>query len=495
MNEDTTGRDGGKKIGVLGDEALEHLRIQEALKESEAKFRVLGDATPTAVMLYQDNRFIYMNKSAERISGYSAAELYNINYWGIVHPDYRALVEERGLKRQNSEETISRYEFKIIAKDGTEKWVDLAGASTMIGGRPAGIISLVDITDRKRMVEDLRKSEAKYRLLTETLADVIFTTDENLRITYVNPAVTRLRGYTVEEATGETVDRILTPESLKVALKSFEEEMKLEASGFRDPHRILKLELEVTRKDGATVWTEIIFKPIRNEQDQFTGVLAVARDISDRKQAREELHTSEEKYRLLAETIPDAIFTMDLDFRITYMSPAVTRLRGYTVEESMAQRMEEILTPASLETAMKAFAEEMAMEAGASVDYHRTRTLELEEICKDGSTIWTETIFSAIRDQDHKMIGMLGITRDITERRKAAEERERLIAERQKALSEIKILSGMLPICSSCKKIRNDKGYWEQLENYIKDHSGAEFTHGLCPECAKIFSERTQKKK
>lgn len=139
MNEDTTGRDGGKKIGVLGDEALEHLRIQEALKESEAKFRVLGDATPTAVMLYQDNRFIYMNKSAERISGYSAAELYNINYWGIVHPDYRALVEERGLKRQNSEETISRYEFKIIAKDGTEKWVDLAGASTMIGGGPPGL--------------------------------------------------------------------------------------------------------------------------------------------------------------------------------------------------------------------------------------------------------------------------------------------------------------------------------------------------------------------
>lgn len=491
MKQDTTRQDGEKKQ----NQDLESLRVQEALKESEAKFRALGDSTPTAVMLYQDNRFIYMNKAAETISGYSAAELYNINYWSVVHPDYREIVAERGRRRQQGEDAVNRYEFKIITKDGMEKWVDLAGATTMIGGRPAGIISVSDITERKRMEEELRKSEAKYRLLTETLADVIFTSDENLRITYVSPAVTRLRGYTVEEATGETVDRILTPESLKIAIDAFEKEMKLENSGFRDPYRILKLELEVTRKDGSTIWTEIIFKPLRNEEDKFTGVLAVARDISDRKQAREELHTSEEKYRLLTETLPDAIFTMDLNFGITYMSPAVTRLRGYTVEEAMAQRIEEILTPDSLETAMKAFAEEMAMEAAGTVDVNRTRTLDLEEKCKDGSTIWTETIFSAIRDQDHKMIGMLGITRDITERRKASEEREKLIAERKKALSEIKILSGMLPICASCKKIRNDEGYWEQLENFIKNRSGAEFTHGLCPDCADKFSQKAREKK
>ena len=86
---------------------------------------------------------------------------------------------------------------------------------------------------------------------------------------------------------------------------------------------------------------------------------------------------------------------------------------------------------------------------------------------------------------------MLGIARDIAERKKAACERERLMTERQKALSEIKVLSGMLPICSSCKKIRNDEGYWEQLENYISEHSTAEFTHSFCPDCAKKFYKKS----
>jgi PAS domain S-box-containing protein len=74
---------------------------------------------------------------------------------------------------------------------------------------------------------------------------------------------------------------------------------------------------------------------------------------------------------------------------------------------------------------------------------------------------------------------------DITERKRAEEEQGRLVKKLQRALAEVKTLSGLLPICASCKKIRDDKGYWNQLEVYIRDHSGAEFSHSLCPECAK----------
>ncbi len=72
----------------------------------------------------------------------------------------------------------------------------------------------------------------------------------------------------------------------------------------------------------------------------------------------------------------------------------------------------------------------------------------------------------------------------VIERKQYEEERENLISELQHAMSEVKMLSGLLPICASCKKIRDDKGYWNQIESYIQDHSEAEFTHGLCPECA-----------
>jgi DNA-binding NtrC family response regulator len=77
------------------------------------------------------------------------------------------------------------------------------------------------------------------------------------------------------------------------------------------------------------------------------------------------------------------------------------------------------------------------------------------------------------------------LTEEISQRRKVEEEREEVIRELQQALAEVKTLSGLLPICASCKKIRDDKGYWSQIEVYIRDHSQAEFSHGLCPDCAK----------
>ncbi len=134
----------------------ERKRVEEALRESEEKFRVLADSTPTAVMLYQDDHWVYANRAAVAMCGYSEKELQGMPFWGFVHPDYQSLIRENGRKRLRGDSTASSFEFKIIAKDGTEKWVVLSGASTTLGGRPSGIISVLDITGRKQAEAELQ---------------------------------------------------------------------------------------------------------------------------------------------------------------------------------------------------------------------------------------------------------------------------------------------------------------------------------------------------
>ena len=100
-----------------------------------------------------------------------------------------------------------------------------------------------------------------------------------------------------------------------------------------------------------------------------------------------------------------------------------------------------------------------------------------------------------VLDEVGNLIGYRGVAKDITQQKHAEEEREKLIAELEAALSKIKALRGLIPICASCKKIRDDKGYWNKLEAYIENHSEAEFSHGICPECASELYPEYRKKK
>ncbi len=97
------------------------------------------------------------------------------------------------------------------------------------------------------------------------------------------------------------------------------------------------------------------------------------------------------------------------------------------------------------------------------------------------------TTIHFIEKRESKILSLANLAqqREIDERKRVEEEREKLINELQEALNKVKTLSGLLPICSSCKKVRDDSGYWNQIEVYIRDHSEADFSHSICPDCAK----------
>ena len=130
---------------------------------------------------------------------------------------------------------------------------------------------------------------------------------------------------------------------------------------------------------------------------------------------------SENKYRLLADNIQDVVFVMDMNLNYTYLSPSVKVLRGYEPEEAMKHTPEETVTPSSMDLALRILSEMMEIENSEHRDIKISRTAQLEMSRRDGTTVWVETKIFFIRDENQRPIGIMGVTRDIAERRLSEE--------------------------------------------------------------------------
>lgn len=325
---------------------------------------------------------------------------------------------------------------------------------TSIGGgrTPEGyLVQIVDITGRKKAEAALDESKRRTRILVENVPDVIWATDAKLRTKYVSPSVTALLGYSVEEAMAGGIAQGLDLATINALATDLTEAL----AGGGWPNKAAKLpvrEVQIRCKDGSTIWAEARGVLIWGPDGQPAEVVGVLHDITKRKMAEEALRESEKRYRLLAENILDVIYLVDLDLRLTYVSASVTKLLGYSVEEALSSKLETILTPESFKVAMDAFVAALAEE---EIRPDTTpRELELELIKKDGSKIWTATIVNFVRDQQGRPEAIIGVLRDISDR-KAAEQKLRESEQMYRTLVEeslqgILILRGFPPRIVHC---------------------------------------------
>jgi PAS domain S-box-containing protein len=196
---------------------------------------------------------------------------------------------------------------------------------------------------------------------------------------------------------------------------------------------------------------------------------------------RREIRAAEARFSMLFNSVPVGLYRLAPSGEILDANPALVTMLRYPDIETLKQQRAEALhaDPAEYQKWQK------LLERKGVVAQFETR------LCRfDGTVCWVESNAKLVPDPVAKLVYYEGSLEDITDRKEAEHERERLITELQKALSEIKTLAGLLPICAACKKIRDDHGHWNQIESYIQSHSEAEFTHSFCPDCVtRLYSE------
>lgn len=411
-------------------ESLESPRNSEegAERGNEETYARLIDALPDLIVRMDlEGKILFVNGLGINMTGYTASELIGKNMLSFIDPkDHEKAITNTF---HMLERRLGPQEYNLIMKDGRSILFEVNGDVLRDkNGSPCEVVQLCrDIDERKRMENALRMSRERLSLVIENIEDVVWTVDRNFRFTYVSPSVEKLCGKTPEEIMAQTLDQIMTPESLKASLEDYNRSLPYIEQG-HDP--VSLIEVEQYCKDGSTVWVEFSVKAMRDDKGEVIGYLGVSRNIAKRKNAEEALRKSEEQYRLFAENSDDLIWTTDASLRFTYHSPSVVRMRGITAEEALNMKLEEHMTPDSFNRVMAEFSRAFpSIERGENPSVR----MELELYRKDGSTIWIETNMKTIRDEQGLFVGFLGGSRDISERRKA----ELALRESQQRLADI----------------------------------------------------------
>ncbi len=289
------------------------------------------------------------------------------------------------------------------------------------GDRLCGIVAQTDIF--RAVGRTLQEEEIEHLALLEKSDKGIFTISSDGKTTYVNPALLRLLG--VSDAS-TLVGQPFLPERFWV---DPEERMPLLEELGRGETNVRELALKTTR--GKRVYVTLFFTLIQDGQGEINGSQGMLYDVTEKKElatlrkTEQALRESERRYRLFAEHAKDVMWTSDLNLRWTYFSPSIELLRGFTPAEAIGQTIDEIMTSASAAAAIEVLQTQLALAKKHGDASTRTAMLEVELLHKDGSTVWTEVKVSFLCGEDGEPVGLVGVARDVSERKRAEEELKR----------------------------------------------------------------------
>ncbi|MFH1137296.1 MAG: PAS domain S-box protein [Pseudomonadota bacterium] len=455
----------------LKQENAERKQAEEALRESEERLSLALEGADLGAWDWTvPTGYVAFNQRWAEMLGYQPRELEpNVKTWEhFLHPEDREAVLEALNRHLRGDSPKYETEHRLRHKSGHWVWVldkgkvidrDENGAPTRVCG------THLDIGERKQVEEALRESEEKHRTFIENMMYGTLLTGPDGRIFSANQAARDMLGLTEAEIIGAGRNAVVDLDDPRLPAALDERAAKGKFQG----------ELNFKKKNGPVFPVEIS-SSIYLDKTGREKTCIVFRDVTDRRQAEEALRESEEKYRKLFEHSPVGLGISSEDGELVAYNAAMLKQGGYS-EEDMA-KVDSVI-------GLYFHPED---RAGIMAKAARLGFLDEEEVRfrrKDG------TPYHCLLSLGRVKIGggsyWLAMVQDISERKKHEQEREDLIARLQSALEEVKTLRGFIPICANCKKIRDDEGYWQQIERYIEKRSEVQFSHSICPDCVRVL--------
>ncbi|MEN6330996.1 MAG: PAS domain S-box protein [Smithella sp.] len=500
---------------------------KKALSPSKNIYKAIFENTGTAtIVIEEDNTISLANGEFEKLTGYIREEVEDKKKWTefVYRKDDLERMKEYYRQRIiNPLFSSKSYEFQFINQNGQLK--DIIATANKIPGTKQNLMTWLDVTDRKQIEAALEESEKRLADTIDFLPDATFAVNTYGKVIAWNRAVEEMTGVKAADMLGKgnyeytvTFYGMRKPMLIDLVF-GHDEEIEKQYDFIKREGKVFLAETEVTvRGVHRALWGKA--GPLYDNYGNVAGAIESMRDITDRRQARASLQKahdelemrvrertaelmqvnrmlqreiserkraevvmkeSEEKYTQFFKTSRDCVFITSRDGRLIDLNDTAVELFGYSSREELLQKKIPYVY---------ANQEERAKHARVITECGYTKEYPVDLCRRDGSIRHVLITAVARYDASGRTIGFQGTIRDITEKRQVEEEREKLILDLQKTISQVKTLNGLLPICASCKKIRDDEGYWNQIEEYLRDHSEVEFSHSLCPECAeKLYPE------
>lgn len=414
--------DAGSVTSVLctSKDITERKRAEVELRESEELFSTAFYRGPLMLTISEidSGRCLEVNDTFTRVSGYTKDDAIgktSIELGWLSPEDRESLIQEL-----NSSGRVVGKELRLMKKNGEPVWSLFFGEIITVSGKKRLLSLAEDITDRKRAEEALRQSEEKFRLISENSPDHNIIQDYNLRYVWVlNPQL----GLTSEDMVGKTDYDILSKDDAD-RLTSIKRQV-LETG------ETIASTIVLVSRQGKTEYFDGVYLPKYNNEGKIDGLMGYFRNITERKQAEMALRESHDRFEATIASLDDAVFLVDPATRlISECNAASTRIFGYSHEEMVGR-----------ETCFlhvdRAHVEQFGREAGATYEDPGYFTREFEMRRKDGCVFPTEHFVRPIRDPDGRILYVVSVVRDITVRKRAEEELQHALAEREVLLREV----------------------------------------------------------